>query len=118
MAVDFDYALLILDVMLPGLDGWGVLRGGQRIKLTAKEFALLELLLRHPGEVLPRSLIASQVWDINFDSDTNVIDVSTHSGLGLAIVKSIVLAHGGEVIVESAAGTTSFILHLPRGETT
>ena len=118
MAVDFDYALLILDVMLPGLDGWGVLRGGQRIELTAKEFALLELLLRHPSEVLPRSLIASQVWDINFDSDTNVIDVSTHSGLGLAIVKSIVLAYGGEVIVESAAGTTSFILHLPRGETT
>ena len=76
MAVDFDYALLILDVMLPGLDGWGVLRGGQRNKLTAKEFALLELLLRHPSEVLPRSLIASQVWDINFDSDTNVIDVA------------------------------------------
>ena len=51
MAVDFDYALLILDVMLPGLDGWGVLRGSQRIELTAKEFALLELLLRHPSEV-------------------------------------------------------------------
>ena len=44
--------------------------------MTAKEFALLELLLRHQGEVLPRSLIASQVWDINFDSDTNVIDVA------------------------------------------
>lgn len=53
-----------------------VQRGGRRIDLTAKEFALLELLLRRQGEVLPRSLIASQVWDINFDSDSNVIEVA------------------------------------------
>jgi two-component system copper resistance phosphate regulon response regulator CusR len=53
-----------------------VTRGGKRIDLTAKEFALLELLLRRQGEVLPRSLIASQVWDMNFDSDTNVIEVA------------------------------------------
>lgn len=150
-----NYDLVVLDVMLPGLDGWGVLRGirsagkdmpvifltardqvgdrvkglelgaddylvkpfsfsellarvrtllrrgktkepdtltaadlemhllkrrvsrsGKRINLTAKEFALLELLLRRQGEVLPRSLIASLVWDMNFDSDTNVIDVA------------------------------------------
>ena len=51
-------------------------RGGQRIDLTAREFGLLELLMRRRGEVLPRSLIASQVWDMNFDSDTNVIDVA------------------------------------------
>ena len=51
-------------------------RSGQRIQLTAKEFALLELLMRHESEVLPRSMIASQVWDMNFDSDTNVIDVA------------------------------------------
>ena len=51
-------------------------RNGQRIDLTAKEFALLELLLRRQGEVLPKSLIASQVWDMNFDSDTNVIEVA------------------------------------------
>lgn len=51
-------------------------RGGIRIDLTAKEFALLELLLRRQGEVLTRSLIASQVWDMNFDSDTNVIEVA------------------------------------------
>jgi two-component system copper resistance phosphate regulon response regulator CusR len=155
-ALTADYDLAILDVMLPGLDGWGVLRGiraagkelpvlfltardqvddrvhglelgaddylvkpfafaellarvrtllrrggkgkaaealraadleldlirrrvtraGKRIDLTAKEFALLELLLRRQGEVLPRSLIASQVWDMNFDSDTNVIEVA------------------------------------------
>ena len=53
-----------------------VTRAGKRIDLTAKEFALLELLLRRQGEVLPRSLIASQVWDMNFDSDTNVIEVA------------------------------------------
>ncbi len=53
-----------------------VSRAGKRIHLTAKEFALLELLMRRQGEVLPRSLIASQVWDMNFDSDTNVIDVA------------------------------------------
>jgi len=53
-----------------------VTRAGQRIELTAKEFALLELLLRRKSEVLPRSLIASQVWDMNFDSDTNVVEVA------------------------------------------
>jgi two-component system copper resistance phosphate regulon response regulator CusR len=53
-----------------------VVRAGHRIDLTAKEFALLELLLRRQGEVLPRSLIASQVWDMNFDSDSNVIEVA------------------------------------------
>jgi two-component system copper resistance phosphate regulon response regulator CusR len=53
-----------------------VSRSGKRIDLTVKELALLELLLRRQGEVLPRSLIASQVWDMNFDSDTNVIEVA------------------------------------------
>ncbi|QHC96797.1 heavy metal response regulator transcription factor [Pseudomonas sp. R84] len=156
MALSGDYALLILDVMLPGCSGWQILqavrsagldtpvlfltakdavedrvhglelgaddylvkpfafsellarvrsllrrgsataqetslqladlrldlirrrveRSGQRIDLTAKEFALLEMLLRRQGEVLPKSLIASQVWDMNFDSDTNVIEVA------------------------------------------
>ncbi|MBC3362029.1 heavy metal response regulator transcription factor [Pseudomonas sp. SWRI154] len=51
-------------------------RSGRRIDLTAKEFSLLEMLLRRQGEVLPKSLIASQVWDMNFDSDTNVIEVA------------------------------------------
>lgn len=53
-----------------------VSRAGKCIDLTAKEFGLLELLMRRQGEVLPRTLIASQVWDMNFDSDTNVIEVA------------------------------------------
>jgi len=53
-----------------------VMRSGQGIKLTAKEFALLELFLRRQGEVLSRTLIAGNVWDINFDSDTNVVEVA------------------------------------------
>ena len=51
-------------------------RSGNRLDLTAKEFALLSLLARQTGEVLSRTLIAEQVWDINFDSHTNVIDVA------------------------------------------
>jgi len=51
-------------------------RNGARIDLTAKEFALLELLLRRQGEILSKAVIASQVWDMNFDSDTNVIEVA------------------------------------------
>ncbi|CAE6827745.1 heavy metal response regulator transcription factor IrlR [Paraburkholderia domus] len=51
-------------------------RQGDTILLTAKEFALLWLLMRRHGEILPRSTIASQVWDMNFDSDTNVVDAA------------------------------------------
>jgi two-component system copper resistance phosphate regulon response regulator CusR len=50
-------------------------RSGKRLDLTPKEFALLALLARRRGEVLSRTLIAEQVWDMNFDSDTNVVDV-------------------------------------------
>lgn len=51
-------------------------RSGKRIDLTAKEFALLTLLVQRSGEVLSRTQIASLVWDINFDSDTNVVEVA------------------------------------------
>ena len=51
-------------------------RGGQRIELSAKEFALLALLVQRAGEVLSRTEIASLVWDIHFDSETNVVDVA------------------------------------------
>ncbi len=53
-----------------------VMRGSARIDLTAKEFVLLHLLLRHQGEVLSRTFITEQVWDMNFDSDTNVVEVA------------------------------------------
>ena len=51
-------------------------RSGQSMTLTAKEYALLELLMRKEGQILSRTTIASLVWDMNFDSDTNVIDVA------------------------------------------
>ena len=51
-------------------------RSGHRIDVTAKEYALLLLLLRRSGEVLSRTLIVEQVWDMNFDSDTNVVEVA------------------------------------------
>ena len=53
-----------------------VTRAGTRIDLTPKEFALLFLLAQRQGEVLSRTRIAEQVWDMNFDSDTNVVDVA------------------------------------------
>ena len=51
------------------------LRGGRRLDLTPKEFSLLSLLARRKGEVLTRTVIAGLVWDMNFDSQTNVVDV-------------------------------------------
>jgi heavy metal response regulator len=53
-----------------------VFRGGQRLDLTPKEFSLLSLLLRRQGEVLSRTELAEQVWDMNFDSETNVVEVA------------------------------------------
>ncbi len=52
-----------------------VTRGTKRIRLTTKEYALLEYLLRNPGKVLSRTLIGEHVWDMNFDPESNVIDV-------------------------------------------
>jgi two-component system copper resistance phosphate regulon response regulator CusR len=59
------------------LDTWSNVaeRGGQQITLTAKEFTLLELFMRHPNKVLSREYIAEQVWKIDFDTGTNFIDV-------------------------------------------
>src|SRR5690349_14840910 len=51
-------------------------RGGTRISLTNKEFNLLQFFMQNQGQVLSRALIASRVWDMNFDSDSNVVDVA------------------------------------------
>jgi len=51
-------------------------RAGRRIDLTGKELQLLELLMRHPGEVLTRTYIAEMVWETSFDGDSNIIDVN------------------------------------------
>ncbi|MEP7280359.1 MAG: heavy metal response regulator transcription factor [Rubrivivax sp.] len=51
-------------------------RGEQRLELTAKEFNLLTLLLRRRGQILSRTTLAEQVWDMHFDSDTNVVEVA------------------------------------------
>src|SRR6267142_1936166 len=69
--------LLIVDVMLPKKDGWAVVAQLRvaGLHLTAKEFLLLAHLARFAGEVVSRAEIVEQVWDINFETETNVVDV-------------------------------------------
>jgi two-component system copper resistance phosphate regulon response regulator CusR len=67
--------LKVADLEIDGVRHHAI-RAGQTIDLSAKEFALLTLLASREGEVLSRTQIASMVWDINFDSDTNVIEVA------------------------------------------
>jgi two-component system copper resistance phosphate regulon response regulator CusR len=62
-----------LEIDLLGRKAW---RDGQRLELTAKEFSLLTLLVRRKGQILSRTTLAEQVWDMNFDSDTNVVEVA------------------------------------------
>jgi len=82
-------------------------RAGQRIDLTAKEFVLLTLLARRPGEVLSRTLIAETVWDMNFDSDTNVVDVNVRRLRGKVddpfAVKLIYTVRGAGYVFEAEA---------------
>jgi two-component system copper resistance phosphate regulon response regulator CusR len=61
--------------LVQDLDAKTVRREGQEILLTPREFALLEFFLRNPGKVLSKSEIAEKVWDMNFDTGTNVIEV-------------------------------------------
>lgn len=69
-------AVLRVEDLEVDLLGRKATRQGQKILLTAQEFGLLSLLLRRKGQVLSRSEIAAQVWDMNFDSNTNVIDAA------------------------------------------
>ena len=55
-----------------------VFRDGQKIELQSREFALLELLLRHPGRPITKTMILEHVWDYSFDPQTNVVDVLAH----------------------------------------
>lgn len=98
-------------------------RGAIRITLTSKEFTLLEFFLRHQGEVLPRSLIASQVWDMNFDSDTNA-DVAvggcapkliTTSSRSLSTVRSVgyMLGAGWPLSAPLSCMQLTFFISLP-----
>lgn len=62
------------DLMLDRV-GHRVERGGKQIDLSAREFALLEMLMQHPGQTLSRTLIAEHVWDYDFSHQSNVVDV-------------------------------------------
>jgi len=68
--------VLIIDDLELDVTRHRAMRGGQRLDLTPKEFALLSLLVRRRGEVLSRTLISELVWEMHFDSDTNVVDVA------------------------------------------
>jgi two-component system copper resistance phosphate regulon response regulator CusR len=68
--------LRLADLELDLRAAQGVARRQQRLDLTAKEFTLLTLLLRRHGQVLSRTALAEQVWDMNFESNTNVVEVA------------------------------------------
>ncbi len=75
-----------------------VSRKGNPLKLTPKEFAILELLLRHKGEVVTRTMITEHVWDYNFDGMSNVVDVF------VASLRKKVDAKGKKKIIETVHG--------------
>jgi heavy metal response regulator len=66
--------LQIADLILE-VDGHRVFRGKEKIDLTPKEYALLEFFMRHPGEIITRTMINEKVWDYHFDTSTNIVEV-------------------------------------------
>jgi heavy metal response regulator len=66
--------LQIADLILE-IEGHRVFRGKERIDLTPKEYALLEFFMRHPGEIITRTMINEKVWDYHFDTSTNIVEV-------------------------------------------
>jgi heavy metal response regulator len=70
----FSPRLQVADLILEA-DKHRVIRGNTRIELTPKEYALLEHFMRHPGQIITRTMISENIWDYHFDSGTNVIDV-------------------------------------------
>jgi len=91
-------------------------RGGRiEIVIAALTSGHVRVVVANSGETIAASQLP-RLFDRFYRADPSRSGEGTHFGLGLAIVKSIVEAHGGDVTVESAAGTTSFILRLPCGE--
>lgn len=76
-----------------------VTRAHTRITLTNKEFALLQFFMANQGQVLSRTLIASRVWDMNFDSDTNVVDVAVRR-----LRQKVEEPFGGAVLIHTVRG--------------
>jgi two-component system copper resistance phosphate regulon response regulator CusR len=72
--VAFSSRLQVANLVLE-LDGHQVFRDRTKADLTPKEYALLEFLMRHPGEIITRTMITEKIWDYQFDAGTNVIDV-------------------------------------------
>jgi len=66
--------LQVADLVLEA-DGHRVFRGKEKIELTPKEYALLEFFMRHPGEIITRTMITEKVWDYHFDTATNIVEV-------------------------------------------
>ena len=66
--------LRVADLILE-VEGHRVFRGKERIDLTPKEYALLEFLMRHPGQIITRTMITEKVWDYHFDTSTNIVEV-------------------------------------------
>ena len=75
-----------------------VRRGERRIELRPREFTLLEYLARHPGRVISKSMILSQIWNYNFDPGTNVVDVLVHR------LRQKIDAPGEEPLIETKRG--------------
>jgi DNA-binding response OmpR family regulator len=73
-SVDKSVQLKVADLVLDPIER-RVTRGGGSVTLTPKEFALLEYMMRHAGQVLTRTMISENIWDYSFDSGTNVVDV-------------------------------------------
>ena len=67
-------ALQIANLVLE-VDGHRVFRDKMKIELTPKEYALLEFFMRHPGQIITRTMISEKIWDYHFDTSTNVVDV-------------------------------------------
>jgi DNA-binding response OmpR family regulator len=70
-----------------------VTRGNRRIELTSKEFALLEYLMRNAGRRVTRSMIIEHVWNLSFDSSTNLVDVSINYGLRVTQLAGTRVSH-------------------------